>query len=252
MSKIALERLGGGTQHPRETQMKSLIFTSATGEIVLDCDGCSTLALELRGTFNATFVVEGTVDGGNYTTVVPLRPVNQASTLWVTSIAGTTQGLWVGKVAHFLKVRVRSTAYSSGPCSVTVIAANGAFDDALLAGQTTAVVTTQSAPGAAATLTLPSPGAGLRHYLTYVAMAAFAAAATTASATPANVTTTNLPGALAFTHANDAKAVGQMAAIREDFAYALAASAQNTATTLAAPAIPGILWRLTAGYFVAP
>jgi hypothetical protein len=252
MAKFALEALGRGSMHPREAQMKSFNFTSSAGEIILDADGCSTLALDLRGTFNATFVVEGTLDGVNYNTVVPLRPMNQVSTLWVTAIAGTTQGLWVGKVGHFFKVRVRSTTYSGGPCLVTMMCDNGAFDDALLARQTSAVVTILSASGAAATLTLPSPGAGLRHYITYVAMVAFAAAATTAAATPALVTSTNLPGALAFTHANDAKAIGQMAAIREDFAYALAASAQNTATSLLVPAIPGVIWRLTVGYFVAP
>lgn len=250
MSKIALER--GGTMHPREDFVKVFNFTSAAGEIVLDADGCSTLALDLRGTFNATFVVEGTLDGINYATVVPMRPMNQSSILWVTSISGSTQGLWVGKVGHFLRVRVRSTSYTSGPCLVTMMCGTGAFDDALLTGMTASIVTTLSAAGAAATLTIPSPGTGLRAYITYISLIRFAAAATTAAATPTNVGTTNMPGGLAFSLGAEALAIGAMVPNREDYASPMPASSQNTATTLVVPAVTGVIWRLTAGFNFMP
>jgi hypothetical protein len=67
------------------------------------------------------------------------------------------------------------------------------------------------------------------------------------------ITTTNLPGALAFSVEADAAAQGTRAsAVSEDFSYPLATSAQNTATTFVAPLTTGVIWRLTAGYYVAP
>jgi hypothetical protein len=252
MAKIILESLTRPyAMHPREAQIKTGVLASANAEIIIDCDGCSTVALDLRDTFSLTIEVAGTIDGVNWT-LIPMRPLNQASVLWVAAIAGTTQGIWLGKCAPFLKVRARVTAWTSGSAVATILADNGAFDEGLLGGQTALIATTTAASGIAATLTLPSPGAALRLYLTYVALIKFAAAATTAAAAPVLVTTTNLPGGLAFTLGAEALAQGALAPWREDLAYALAASAQNTAATLVAPAVPGVIWRLTAGYFVAP
>jgi hypothetical protein len=39
---------------------------------------------------------------------------------------------------------------------------------------------------------------------------------------------------------------------REDFAYPVSTVAQNTATTIVCPATVGVIWRITAGYYVAP
>jgi hypothetical protein len=112
--------------------------------------------------------------------------------------------------------------------------------------------TTTGAASAAVTLTLPAPGLGLRQYLTYIAIVRSASALLVPSAAPTVVTTTNLPGALAFTFGLDAAAQGVDKAIREDFAYPLAASAQNAAVTVVAPVVTGVIWRVTAGYYVAP
>jgi hypothetical protein len=99
---------------------------------------------------------------------------------------------------------------------------------------------------------MASPGAGLRHYLTYLSINRFATALLTAAAAPVVVTTTNLPGALAFSFAADAAAQGTMDRWREDFSFPLAASAQATATTIVCPVTTGVIWRVTAGYYVAP
>ena len=114
------------------------------------------------------------------------------------------------------------------------------------------VVTAVSAAAAAVTLTLPAPGAGLRQYLTYLSINRFASALLTAAAAPVTVTTTNLPGTLAFSLPADAAAQGTLYPWREDFAYPLASSAQNTAMTIVCPATTGVIWRVTAGYYVAP
>jgi hypothetical protein len=46
--------------------------------------------------------------------------------------------------------------------------------------------------------------------------------------------------------------LGALVSIREDFAYAIAATAQATACTFVAPATTGIIPRLSAGYYFAP
>jgi hypothetical protein len=74
----------------------------------------------------------------------------------------------------------------------------------------------------------------------------------TAAAAPVTVTTTNLPGTLAFSFAAEALPQGQIDRWREDFSYPLAAAAQATATTIVAPATTNVIWRVTAGYYVAP
>lgn len=66
------------------------------------------------------------------------------------------------------------------------------------------------------------------------------------------ITTTNLPGSLAFSFEADAALAGTLARYREDFAYPIAAAAQNVATTIVCPATTGVIWRITAGFYVAP
>jgi hypothetical protein len=249
MGNLTTTQLGGfGNQHPRENFRATGVLAAQNAEVVLFCDGCSSFAIDLRDTFNATFEVSGTVDGANWTPI-PVLPVNQASRLYVLSITGSTQGVWEGKCSLFWKIRVRCTAYTSGTAIATISASNGILDD-LARSTTPALATTTGAAGAAVTLTIPNPGAGLRNYLTFLSINRFAAALLTAAATPVLVTTTNLPGALVFSLPAEAAAQGTSFPNREDFVLPLASSAQNTATTIVAPATPNVIWRMTAGYFV--
>jgi hypothetical protein len=52
--------------------------------------------------------------------------------------------------------------------------------------------------------------------------------------------------------AADAALQGTTFTLREDFAYPIAASAQATATTIVCPATANVIWRVTAGFYVAP
>ena len=135
---------------------------------------------------------------------------------------------------------------------MTLCAEAAPLDQSLDGMVTTHVVTGTAAAGAALTLTMPSPGAGLRAYLTYLRIGRFAAAALTAGAAPVVVTTTNLPGSVAFSIPADASPAGELFAYQEDFAYPIAASAMATATTIVCPATTGVIWRATAGYYIAP
>jgi hypothetical protein len=249
MAKLSRE-LASTTLHPREDIFATAALASVNAETIISADGCTTLTLDLRGTFSLTIEVNGTVDGTNWQ-LIPMRPVNQAAKLWVAAVTGTTAGTWVGTIAGYRQVRARVTAYTSGSCTTTLLASLSptASEQEMI---TPTLVTSVGAAAAAVTLTLPAPGAGLRQYITYLTINRFATALLTAAATPVTVTTTNLPGSLAFSFAADAAALGTIDRWREDFAYPLASSAQNTATTIVAPATTAVIWRVTAGYYIAP
>jgi len=250
MPKLARDK-NTTTLHPRENLVAAGNLAALNAEIVIETDGSSSIALDLRGPFSGSVVLEGTIDGSNYTSI-PVRPLNVASVSYLATITGTVAGIWVGKCTGFMRVRARVSAYTSGTFIATLVAGTGILDDSLQGLVTPVVATAVGAAGAAVTLTLASPGAGLRHYLTYLSINRFAAAALTAAATPVTVTTSNIPGALALSFAADAAAQGTIDRWREDFAYPVATSAQATATTIVCPVTTGVLWRVTAGYYVAP
>jgi hypothetical protein len=250
MAKLSKD-LAAGTLHPRETLVAGGNLAALNAEIAVAADGAASFALDLRGTFNLTVAVEGTIDGANWT-AIPVRPLNVSGLAYAIAASGSTAGLWVGKPGPYRIIRARCSAYTSGSAAATLAADVGLLDDTLQGQITPALVTASGASGAGVTLSLPNPGQGLRHYLTYLSINRYAAAVLTASATPLTVTTTNLPGSLAFSFEADAAALGTMVRWREDFAYPLAATLQNSVTTIAMPATTGVIWRATAGYYVAP
>ena len=248
MAKLSKD-LSVETLHPRETLFGSGMLGAVGAEVVIAADGCAGLCLEMRGTFSLTAEVSGSVDGVNWT-LIPVRLIAGASPAYIASIAGSLPGVWCASLYSFRLVRVRCTTWVSGAAAATLTTSIASPDQSLSGIVTPGLGTILGAAGAATTLTLAAPGLGLRHYLTYFSVNRFAAAALTAGATPVAVTTTNLPGALALSFAADALALGQLDRWREDFAYPLVASAPNTATTIVCPATPGVIWRVTAGFYL--
>jgi hypothetical protein len=243
---------GSSTLHPREGLFVTGTIGALNAEVITACDGSGSVSLDMRGTASLTVEVSGTVDGTNWTPI-PMRPVNVASVLYVAAVAFPAGGgLWVGSCAGFRTVRARCTVYTSGSATTTLLASSSLLDQSLLGQITPNLGTVTAASGSIATLTLAAPGAGLRHYVTYVSITRYAAAVLTASAPPVIVTTTNLPGTLAFTIPADAATLGTVDRYREDFSFPLASSAQNAATTIVGPATTGVIWRITAGFYVAP
>jgi hypothetical protein len=114
----------------------------------------------------------------------------------------------------------------------------------------TLAVTATGAAAAAVTLTIPAAGVGLFHYITALEIRLYSTAARTGVAAPIVVTTTNLPGTLAFTF-ETAGAIGTSVVQSPPLATPLRSSAANTATTIVAPAVTGGIWRITAFYFTA-
>ena len=249
MTKLSKD-LAAGNLHPRENLFILGNLGALNAEVQLPCDGAATVSIDLRGTFSMTVELQGTVDGTNWV-LIPVRP--QLGGVFVRGVVGAVPGIWMGACVGFAKMRAIATAWTSGTAIATLLASNGLFDDfAKNSGATPLIGTAAGAASAAVTLTLAAPGVGLRHYLTYLRITRFASALLTAAAAPVLVTTTNIPGTLAFTIPAEAALQGSVFVYQENFAFPLMSSAQNTATTIVCPITTGVIWRVTAGYYVAP
>jgi hypothetical protein len=251
MAKISKD-LSAGTLHPRENLFIGGTIGALNAEIITDCDGCSSFTLDLRGTAVLTVEVSGTVDGTNWT-LIPVRALNLASVIYLAAVVYPVGGgVWTGVCGGFERIRARCTAYTSGSVAANLNASTAILDQTLQGRVTPSIATVTAAAGAIATLSIPNPGVGLRNYITYISVNRFASALLVAGATPVLVTTTNLPGTLVFSFPADAAAAGTLFPLREDFTFPLASSAQNTATTVVGPATTNVIWRITAGFYVAP
>lgn len=250
MAKISKD-FSSGNLHSRETLFVSGNIAAINSEIILPSDGSASFAIDLRGTFNGTIEISGTIDGVNWTPI-PVKPVNQTLKRYFSAITGTTQGVWAGSCLGYRQIRARASAWTSGTCVAFLSATTASLDQSLDGLITTDVITAVGAASAAVTLTIPAPGVGLRQYLTYLSINRFASALLTAAAVPVTITTTNLQGTLAFSFEADAAAQGTLVRWREDFAYPIVASSQNNVVTIVCPATTGVIWRVTAGWYVAP
>lgn len=108
-------------------------------------------------------------------------------------------------------------------------------------------VSSTAAAAAALTVTLPAAGAGLFHYIDVIEITMYASAAGTGGATPVVVTSTNLPGAMAWTFPSG-RAIGVNYDYRLSANRALRSSVANTATTIVCPATTGVIWRVNVVY----
>lgn len=251
MPKLAIETNLNGLQstlHPRQNSLITGNLAALNAEVVLGADGVNSVSIDVRGTYVGTIALQGTVDGTNWV-LIPIRPITGGQ--YQIGVASAATGVFVAAVNGYQRVRAICTAYTSGTAIVSLLGSTALLDDRLI-GESTICVTTTAAAGAAATLTLPAPGVGLRQYVAGIQIERFAAALLTAAATPTVITTTNLPGSLAFSVPADAAAQGVVSTIIREYSRAIAASAQNTAATIVAPVTTGVIWRLTSNYYVAP
>jgi hypothetical protein len=251
MAKLSKD-LVVGTLHPRENLFTSGTIGALNAEVVVACDGSGSVSLDMRGTAVLSVEVSGTVDGTNWT-LIPVRPVNLAAVAYLTPIVYPAGGgVWVGSCAGFRQVRARCTAYTSGSVVAFLNASTVLLDQSVLGQVTTGIITATSTIGLIVTATIPNPGPGLRNYVTFVSIDRFAGALLVAAATPVLVTTTNFPVGLTFSAPAEAALQGTISSIRQEFPYPVASAAQNSTTTIVGPATTNVIWRITAGYYVAP
>lgn len=111
-----------------------------------------------------------------------------------------------------------------------------------------------SAANTGATLTITAAGASLFHYITRIRITLHntSAAAVAGSAVTLAFTSTNIPGALAWTEGNALAAGASKVVVDEVLSQPIKTSGANTATTIVAPACgAGVLCRITAYYYTA-
>ena len=257
-----LRNLLGSFMPHFEARRASGVIAAAQAEVVLDVSGDESVLIHLNGTgtFNATYVIEGTPDGTNYYPLLAF-PVPQMCLGGTIPQAGqpiiseavnaaTIQRTICVAVGQLQKVRVRLSAYTGGTCTATINADERQSFNPYVRDQkaATLMVTATAAVGVAATATLPAV-AGLRHYINRISVVRSATAALTAAATPVLVTTTNTPGTPALTLGSDAGGIGVDKLFDFDFGSSgIAVTAINTATTIVCPAYVGVIWRVNVAY----
>ena len=246
----------------RERREASGTLAALNSEIVIDVNGDESALVYVQSTaFIGTLEFTGSSDAtGALFHPVPAYPfspgcaggtIPQAGQplLLDALVAANTVRVYSVPIGQLRKLRVRTSAYTSGAADVSITAeAQGPLNTAIAAKPSTLLVTSTGAASAAVTATLPAV-AGLRHIVDFVYVNRSATAALTASATPVLVTTTNLPGTPVLTFGSDAAGIGIDKEARLDFgSTGLAATALGTATTVVCPVYTGVIWRVIVGY----
>lgn len=187
-------------------------------------------AVPVSGTFwQVTQPVSGTVTANQGT-------ANTAANAWFTKITDGTSTAAVKAASTIVAV--------ADPAQVTT--QHPSRGDAA-----NLCVTNTAATGVACTLTIPSAGAGLFHYISLIEIQLYATAARTGGAAPVLVTTTNLPGSPVWDF-DTAQAIGNTIRQNTQPATPIKSSAAATATTIVAPIATTGIWRITAYYYAAP
>lgn len=263
-------------------------LAAAAQTVPLGLNGDASAAIQITGTWVGTITFEGTVDGTTWgsinavaastSTPQPTTTVNGLYRLTPGGLAsiranmtaftsGTavvsirasegTGGVFANQILP-MKLTDGVSSQAIKPASTPAVAADQAAVVAISPSSpvpglapTVLWVTATAATGAAATASLPAPGAGLFNYITSVDIQLYATAARTGSATPVTVTSTNLPGSPAWLFPT-AQTIGTVARYDVPIATAIKSSAANTATTIAAPVATAGLWRINVGYYKAP
>lgn len=109
-------------------------------------------------------------------------------------------------------------------------------------------VTAVGTSGNAVTCTIPAAGAGTYHYICSIDIVKYCTLAIVGSATPTTVTTTNVPGSLAYTF-DTAQVIGSSIYRHFEYGLPLKSSVANTATTVVCPATTSVIWRVNVSYY---
>ena len=191
---------------------------------------------------NTAFAVNSTLSAET-TKVIGTVNVAAAQTLaTVTAVTAITNALPTG---------ANTIGAVTGPAAAA-LALNATLTDHTQRLQaSTLAVTVTAAANTAATATLPAVAANF-HYITGIEIMRTSTAALAGTATLV-VTTSNLPGALAWSFGNAMAAGATQRDVAITFANPIKSSTVNTATTVVMPA-PGaaVLWRANVYYYTAP
>lgn len=257
-----LRNLLGAFMPHFEQRRSSALLAIVNAELVhpVNGDNSATIFISSAGTtLNATYNVQGTVDGTNYFDVLayPYAPASVGGTLPQPGqpllsevVNAVVQRALCVPTGGLQALRVRLTAFTAGTCQVTINTDDCDSISPYVRDQkaATLMVSATGAVSAAVTASLPAV-VGLRHYMDRVSVVRSATAALTATSAPIIVTTTNMPGSPAMTWGMDAAGVGiDREQVFEFGGAGLACLLANTATTIVCPVYTGVIWRVNATY----
>lgn len=249
---------------PNDLTSSGSLAAAAAAVSIVGLAGAGTGSLTVTGTWAGTLVPEATLDGTTWFTI----SVASAG-LSTTQTSISSNGNFVFSPAGYMGVRLRMSAFTSGSAVVLMRVGVGSGTNVLTAPlpggantigavnlneqrASTLVVSTTGAVNTAVTATLPAAGAGLFHYITAIEVVKLYAVTGVASAAGNIITSTNLPGALAWTTEQIASAIGTAPRVIDYSPVTpLKVSAANTATTIVAPAQAQTIWRINVTYFTA-
>ena len=242
---------------PATTTMQAAAAALANGTS-LNVTGFGTAVLLVSGTFSASVAFEASVDAGVTWNAISATQVGAGDIFPLTTIPG----MFRLTVTGIDLIRARVSAFASGAVTVVGRATNATNASKIVklatsgntVGRTLPTASDQAVSATAAastalTVTLPAAAAGLFHYITSIEIQRYASAALTGAAAPVVVTTTNLPGTLAWTF-DTAAAIGTSQIQAFTLASPIKSSVAATATTFVAPLFTGAIWRITITYYV--
>jgi len=210
--------------------------------LILPTTGLASLSFSASGTWVGTLAFQSSLDGVTWNAL--LVTDNTGTLVTQTAI----NGIFIATVATQRFYRVIATAWTSGTATIVYYGSAIPPTAVINTPSSRLAVTATAATGVATTLTIPAVVAQF-HYITSLEIRLYSTAARVGAATPILVSTTNIPGAIAYTF-ETAGAVGTNTPIQGyNLALPLKSSTLNTATTIVAPAVVGGIWRITATYF---
>jgi hypothetical protein len=152
--------------------------------VELTLNGSSGFAVDLRGTFVATLLIQGTINDSNWINLSVLPVGAGLNTAQVASATAT--GAWWGNGSAFKKIRITASAFTSGTVNVTLRAIAGAnIMFTLPSGQTTQVISGVPTLGAG-TANIGNVSLQIPLSVADVASAAITTTTTVASITPSS------------------------------------------------------------------
>lgn len=235
-----------------DARAATVTLGSLNAESVMDLNGQATMAFDVRtGAMSATLVAEGTIDGVNYYDLHPLDVSNE-NIIDNIVITTTLARSYSANCSGFRRVRVRVSAYSSGNAVVALRASQGNTLTYARPIPTTLHVTATGIVNAAVTLTLPTPGSGLSHYITHIELRKRYSIIGVAAGAGVIITSTNLPGSPAWDTEQLAGPAGTVATVisLSHAGNPRKSSVSGTATTFVAPAQLETIWRWNVSYYV--
>lgn len=236
----------------------TVVLGALNAETVIDLNGAGIVNFDVRSAAaSLTFIFEATIDGTNYFTVpgfaqFQLLAAAALAEQYVPSVvvATTMSGVYTVGVSGYRRLRLRVSAYTSGNITAAVRATSADFLIYARQIPSTLFVTATAAANTNAVATLPAAGAGMFHYITSIQIARNATAALAGTATLV-YTSTNLPGAPAWSVGNAMAAGGTQVDVDLTPTTPLKSLTANTATTITAVAAGlAVLGRVNVSYYV--